>query len=425
MSSKPRGCFQCSKRRIICDGAEPVCKKCQKKNLECSGLGRFRFSDGLARRGKLKGCVVPVANLPPSEAFPAQPTDADRSRPQKLQWKNDQGGRTPRKVKKAKDVRGTTEVVIERQGDGTTERALVPTIVGQWIAPLNSRTRMLFSHFANEVAPVMVILDNVSNGYRELLLPMACHDEVLQHAIAAVASQHIAGRYPAMRPAAESERAAVISRLRRDSLQPSPDRVFNASTWATLIVLLVGETITGSSEYSYLLHTLMCLAQNISQVEHTAANSFLMQQTHMFKLLGRPMLGETQGIHALQLPIERYLDWTVYDLPPESKHHRVLALSRLAFMKASQIYLGRAMVNQDQWGLLESLKQVVSQIDPDEPGSHALVWVCFIAAADSTDPEHREFFTDRMNKSCDFTRHVAQDDTLYEYIDFQHAYDSH
>lgn len=267
---------------------------------------------------------------------------------------------------------------------------------------------------ANEVAPVMVILDNVSNGYRELLLPMACHDEVLQHAIAAVASQHIAGRYPAMRPAAESERAAVISRLRQDSLQPTPDRVFNASTWATLIVLLVGETITGSSEYKYLLHTLMCLAQNISQVEHTAANSFLMQQTHMyiqdvlaermyltscrFKLLGRPMLGETQGIHALQLPIERYLDWTVYDLPPESKHHRVLALSRLAFMKASQIYLGRAMVNQDQWGLLESLKQVVSQIDPDEPGSHALVWVCFIAAADSTDPEHREFFTDRMNK---------------------------
>jgi hypothetical protein len=251
---------------------------------------------------------------------------------------------------------------------------------------------------ANEVAPVMVILDNVSNGYRELLLPMACHDEVLQHAIAAVASQHIAGRYPAMQPAAESERAAVISRLRRDSLQPSPDRVFNASTWATLIVLLVGETITGSSEYKYLLHTLMCLAQNISQVEHTAANSFLMQQTHMFKLLGRPMLGETQGIHALQLPIERYLDWTVYDLPPESKHHRVLALSRLAFMKASQIYLGRAMVDQDQWGLLESLKQVVSQIDPDEPGSHALVWVCFIAAADSRDPEHREFFTDRMNK---------------------------
>ncbi|EAU29296.1 predicted protein [Aspergillus terreus NIH2624] len=367
MSSKPRGCFQCSKRRIICDGAEPVCKKCQKKNLECSGLGRFRFSDGLARRGKLKGCIVPVANLPPSEAFPAQPTNADRSRPQKLQWKNEQGGRTRRKVKKAKDIRGSTEVVIEQQGDGTSEQALVPTTVGQWIAPLNSRTRMLFSHFANEVAPVMVILDNVSNGYRELLLPMACHDEVLQHAIAAVASQHIAGRYPAMQPAAESERAAVISRLRRDSLQPSPDRVFNASTWATLIVLLVGETITGSSEYK-------------------------------FKLLGRPMLGETQGIHALQLPIERYLDWTVYDLPPESKHHRVLALSRLAFMKASQIYLGRAMVDQDQWGLLESLKQVVSQIDPDEPGSHALVWVCFIAAADSRDPEHREFFTDRMNK---------------------------
>lgn len=54
--------------------------------------------------------------------------------------------------------------------------------------------------------------------------------------------------------------------------------------------------------------------------------------------------------------------------------------------------------DQDQWKLLEDLKQLVSQIEPDQMGSHALVWVCFIAAADSTDPEHRKFFVDRMNK---------------------------
>lgn len=128
----------------------------------------------------------------------------------------------------------------------------------------------------------MVVLDSISNGYRELLLPMACQDPVLQHAISAVATQHLAGRDPSLKAAADAERTAVISRLRQDSLQPSPDHVFNVSTWATLIVLLVGETITGSSEYSYLLHTLLCLAQNISQVEHTAANSFLLQQTHMY-----------------------------------------------------------------------------------------------------------------------------------------------
>ncbi|KAF9889609.1 hypothetical protein FE257_007117 [Aspergillus nanangensis] len=311
-----------------------------------------------------------------------------RPLPRKIQWKNEQRPRAKRKVKKpeAPPQNIVEQEVIEEQVERGEEQALVPAAVGRWLAPI----------IAQEVAPVMVVLDHVSNGYRELLLPMACQDDVLQRAINAVAAQHLAGRDSKLKSVAESERSAVISRLRHNSLQTSADLVFNVSTWATLIVLLVGETITGSTEYSYLLQTLMCLAQNIGRVEHTAANSFLMQQTHMFQLLGLPMLGETQGIDALQLPIEQYLDWTVYDLPPESQHHRVLSLSRLAFMKASQIYLGRATIDQDQWAHLESLKEIVNQVDPDEPGAHALVWVCFMAAADSTDPEHRRFFTDRL-----------------------------
>lgn len=47
---------------------------------------------------------------------------------------------------------------------------------------------------------------------------------------------------------------------------------------------------------------------------------------------------------------------------------------------------------------LEALKQLVSCIHPDEQGSHALVWVCFIGAADSTTPDHRQFFTSRMER---------------------------
>lgn len=67
-------------------------------------------------------------------------------------------------------------------------------------------------------------------------------------------------------------------------------------------------------------------------------------------------------------------------------------------MKASQLYINRATLNQDQPVLLRDIQQIVSQIDPDEPGSHALVWVCFLAAAESKDSERRKFFTDRMNR---------------------------
>lgn len=37
----------------MCDKTEPRCQKCQKKGIDCSGLGvRYRFADGLASRRK-------------------------------------------------------------------------------------------------------------------------------------------------------------------------------------------------------------------------------------------------------------------------------------------------------------------------------------------------------------------------------------
>lgn len=127
----------------------------------------------------------------------------------------------------------------------------------------------------------MVVLDNISNGYREILLPLACHDELLQQSICAVAAQHLALRQPSFRRFAESGRAAIISRLRHDAFQEPTDRLFNASTWATLIVLLVGETVTASPEYAHLLQMLICMASNMPNMAMGSVSRFLTQQTHM------------------------------------------------------------------------------------------------------------------------------------------------
>ncbi|KAJ5683488.1 hypothetical protein N7462_006653 [Penicillium macrosclerotiorum] len=95
-SKESKGCFQCSKRRIVCDGREPVCLKCQKKGLECSGSGRIRFSTGVARRGKLKGCTIPVASVSPEAALERQVWVANCS-PRQIRWKNDAPVRRSRK----------------------------------------------------------------------------------------------------------------------------------------------------------------------------------------------------------------------------------------------------------------------------------------------------------------------------------------
>lgn len=60
-----KGCYNCSQRRIICDRTEPRCLKCAKRGVECSGMGiRYRFNDGLASRGKLRGLSIPVIPAP-------------------------------------------------------------------------------------------------------------------------------------------------------------------------------------------------------------------------------------------------------------------------------------------------------------------------------------------------------------------------
>ena len=64
-----KGCYQCNKRRIVCDMGEPRCVKCANKGLECSGNGlRYRFNDGIASRGKFKGRSTPIAQSCSSSA---------------------------------------------------------------------------------------------------------------------------------------------------------------------------------------------------------------------------------------------------------------------------------------------------------------------------------------------------------------------
>ena len=128
----------------------------------------------------------------------------------------------------------------------------------------------------------MVVLDNNFNGYRSLVLPMAMEDDLLRRAVGVVAAQHLSRERPELQHAAEAGRAAVISRLRSDSLQQSADRLFNKFTWATLIVLLVGETVTGSADFRFFVQMLLSLSTcNPGRDVDPVLSSFLQAQTHM------------------------------------------------------------------------------------------------------------------------------------------------
>lgn len=131
----------------------------------------------------------------------------------------------------------------------------------------------------------MVVYDFGTNGYRDIILPLACQDETVGRAVCAVAAFHLSasGVSSHMLATAEATQHAVLAKLSRDSRELTPDRVFTMSTWMAVVVLLVGETITASSNYTQLLGMLRFLAKSAESDPSipAAAKAFLSQQTRM------------------------------------------------------------------------------------------------------------------------------------------------
>lgn len=97
---------------------------------------------------------------------------------------------------------------------------------------------------------------------------------------------------------------------------------------------------------------------------------------------------------------ENYFGFMAYpDLPPDSSHQQNLSLIRSVIWDACGLYRRRAEASfyQDESShLIEQLRVKVEKLGMNVPGAHALVWACFIAAAESTIPEHRKFFSESL-----------------------------
>ena len=106
----------------------------------------------------------------------------------------------------------------------------------------------------------MTIANNVdNNGYRDLILPLAHGDPLVQRAVMVVSALHLGNQQKQLRQQAEIGRATILARLRQDVMRGSVEDVLNVSTWATLLILLVGETVTGSSDFVHLFSMLRSL----------------------------------------------------------------------------------------------------------------------------------------------------------------------
>lgn len=318
-----------------CDKAEPQCLKCRKKGINCSGQGiECRFSSHMIQKSPANPPPATTRNKNPA------PTSPPSRAAKRYRWVNMASPKPEERAPGSDDEfesstrRGSaissssfsshSPLSMEAVDDGSVTSCtpsyaqldLIPVITDpdqssmQLSSPrpaieaVPAQARMLFDHcnyisspmqslqkltsifyltVSNFIASKMVVFDFTGNGYRQIILPLACQDEMVGRAVSVIAAFHLEQKAPQMRMAAEIGQQAILSRLSRDSLRLEPERLFSLSTWATILVLLVGTTITGSSNYVHLLELLSCLAQSSASVPSLpeTTRTFIMEQTRM------------------------------------------------------------------------------------------------------------------------------------------------
>ncbi|OAR01206.1 hypothetical protein LLEC1_00164 [Akanthomyces lecanii] len=306
------------------------------------------------------------------------------------------------------------------------KRAPWPCGPGTTIQSVSSDSRFFFDHFSNFIASKMVVLDFDDNAYRQMVLPLATQDSMVSQAVSVVSAFHLSQVVPSLRMKAEVDQQRVLSRLRRSALRPNPDQFLKHSNWVTILVLLVGDTITGSQNYVYLLDLLLQLSRATLSDKSLPDNvkQFVKEQTQMyisnffilhileanircrFELFGSPLSSPQKGLDMMRRRSADYLSFMSY-CPSTPEQQVTIKIMTEVMQQACEIFENRAsktMTPELSIASVERVRQTVTDMDPEADGSHALVWPFFIAAAESALPEHREFFAGRLKQLFSNTR---------------------
>ncbi|KIW10020.1 hypothetical protein PV08_11796 [Exophiala spinifera] len=453
------GCHNCSRRRVKCDETRPHCNKCRAQGLECAGYGiEVRFVSGVTYRGKNKGQALPgrkgpkrtphgsvsiqasgivwsdvsltgnttreqEETVPAAESFHPGPDDYWHNASDTVavyantleQYTDINFGTSIESgfIEEIQEYAATPNEILPdsdhalQLSNYTTSRTCSPS---QGLIGMDAGPRELFAHFSEAIAPVMVVFDGKFNGYRDLILPMAVEDDLVKQAVSVVSMYHLARQRGGSEAPADARLQEIIRRLRE---RTDTFSLSDVSAWATIVVLLTGETVTGGTNLPYLFRLLQHLtdANGASAAGHggqgsSAIHSFLKEQTLMMTLFAQPLLGEGMGTSTLSA-VDNYLGFisnaAIFFPALVPRINALIAIIR----RACEIYLTRATVGPPHAatvGALERLRLLCLQIPVHQPGHHALVWAYFVAAAESSTHEHRSFFTQRLTQIHSQTR---------------------
>ena len=109
----------------------------------------------------------------------------------------------------------------------------------------------LISAVSENIAPTLVAIDGLANGYRKFLLPLASQNSLVRDALLASSASHLSQKRTGLEKEAMNFQQAAIRSLRKSS-DPNDERSDSAATLATILLLLVNDMGNGGSDFEIL-----------------------------------------------------------------------------------------------------------------------------------------------------------------------------
>ncbi|KAF9893551.1 hypothetical protein FE257_010863 [Aspergillus nanangensis] len=264
---------------------------------------------------------------------------------------------------------------------------------------LNPREEFLLSYFSENIAPEMVVMDDIHNGWRYLILPIAYTDELVMKAVTAVSTFHISNKTIDQK-LSKTERLyeQAISGLKSRAALSQYNEQDRHFVFLTIIILLVGVMVNGYSDFPILFSILQAGLQAIGGEAGLGKGElarFLVRQIRKLRVYAAPLLSPETGVYTILTHSQQSFDCLHHNSglhPDLSSTFDLIANLR---QQAYDIYLHRALLqSHSAWhsGQIEQFKLTLESLPEGTPGIHSLVWPTFIAASDSRLPEHRQFF---------------------------------
>ncbi|KAF5716079.1 trehalase [Fusarium mundagurra] len=372
----------------------------KEKTQSQSGLGlRYRFNDGIAARGKFVGKSLPI--IDGVETHSAKTASASVS---SCKRQNDPFRASGYETVEQYPVEIDTTAEEEHEIKDLVVSNQVPISIDWGLDHVDPKSRFCLGYFSNNIAQLIAVINMGFNGYRDIVLPRAETDPLVRKAVLLVVEQHLSlqnGTAISLDPAAYG---SLVRELIMRSHQCAPQDDDSALT--ALLLLHIREMISGSDNFKLIYGSLRvvvnALAKNAGE-RTSDLRRFLQMQILRVCLFGESLFNETNGVHFIQAQQQACLEFITWcdRFHPELKD----LLSQLASLTtwACDIYVQRAIFNpppSETVPMIERFKQSLGQVDAyvDIVGRHLLAWPYFIVAAESSTPDHREFFLDKLVK---------------------------